>query len=141
MPNTLIINGELVDIDNLAKLMLVAGSSYYFGGRIEEEGFWTSISTSVTADPGARLFAEIIESNTLPVNPLPVAVFQDWENTLRDLNPTENEEISDEAIILEMIEHDFIVRMPPVREYTLRVKVKSVEKGIPHVHLTELEGF
>jgi len=28
-------------------------------------------------------------------------------------------------------EHDIIVRMPPVKEYSIRVKIKSIKKGTP----------
>lgn len=44
-----------------------------------------------------------------------------------------SEEISDEMIATGMLEHDFVVQMPPVREYTLRVRIKSIEKATPHV--------
>lgn len=44
-----------------------------------------------------------------------------------------SEEISDEMIAAEMLEHDFVVQMPPVREYTLRVRIKSIEKATPHI--------
>jgi hypothetical protein len=43
------------------------------------------------------------------------------------------EEISDEMIATGMLEHDFVVQMPPVREYTLRVRIKSIEKATPHI--------
>jgi hypothetical protein len=44
-----------------------------------------------------------------------------------------NEEISDEMIAAGMLEHDFVVQMPPVREYTLRVRIRSIEKATPHI--------
>lgn len=50
-----------------------------------------------------------------------------------------SEEISDEMIVSGMIKHDFIVQMPPIREYTLRVRVKSIEKATPHI--VEPEGI
>jgi hypothetical protein len=43
------------------------------------------------------------------------------------------EEISDEMIAAGMLEHDFVVQMPPVREYRLRVRIKSIEKASPHI--------
>ena len=43
------------------------------------------------------------------------------------------EALSEENIVNEMLEHDFIVRMPPVKEYTVWVKVKSVEKATPRI--------
>ena len=49
------------------------------------------------------------------------------------------EVLSEEDIINEILEHDFIVRMPPVKEYTMWVKVKSVEKATPRI--VEPEGF
>lgn len=33
----------------------------------------------------------------------------------------------------EILEHEIIVRMPPVKEYTKRVRIKSIEKGKPHI--------
>lgn len=38
-----------------------------------------------------------------------------------------------------MLEFDIVVRMPPLREWSARVKVKSVEKAKPHI--VEPEGF
>lgn len=48
-------------------------------------------------------------------------------------------EISEEEIISKMIEYDFIVRMSPVKEYTVRIRIKSVEKAIPRI--IEPEGI
>jgi hypothetical protein len=42
-------------------------------------------------------------------------------------------EISDEMIATGMLEHDFVVQMSPIREYTLRVRIKSIEKATPHI--------
>lgn len=50
-----------------------------------------------------------------------------------------SEEISDEMIAAGMLEHDFVVQMPPIREYTLRVRIKSIEKAVPHI--VEPEGI
>jgi hypothetical protein len=44
-----------------------------------------------------------------------------------------SEEISDEMIAAGMLEHDFVVQMPPVREYTVRLRIKSIEKATPHI--------
>ncbi len=52
---------------------------------------------------------------------------------------TSIEEVIDEIILEEMLEFDVFVRMPPVKEYTVRVKIKSVEKAIPHI--VEPEGI
>lgn len=49
------------------------------------------------------------------------------------------EEISDEMIVSGMMKHDFIVQIPPIRKYTLRVRVKSIEKATPRV--VEPEGI
>lgn len=50
-----------------------------------------------------------------------------------------NGELSEEEIISEMIESDFIVRMSPVKEYTARIRIKSAEKAIPRI--IEPEGI
>lgn len=47
--------------------------------------------------------------------------------------------LSEEDIVSGMLEQDFIARMPPVKEYTMWVKVKSVEKATPRI--VEPEGF
>lgn len=40
--------------------------------------------------------------------------------------------VEDEVMdALEFLSDDYIVRMPPVREYTVRAKIKSIEKGVP----------
>lgn len=41
--------------------------------------------------------------------------------------------LSEEDIVSAMLKQDFIVRMPPVREYTVWVKVKRVEKATPRI--------
>jgi hypothetical protein len=46
---------------------------------------------------------------------------------------TELTELSEETIIKELVKDDFIIQMPPVRDYTLRVRVKSIEKATPHI--------
>ena len=50
----------------------------------------------------------------------------------------EAKDISEEMIVAGMIKHDFIVQMSPIREYSLRVRVKSMEKATPHI--VEPEG-
>ena len=49
------------------------------------------------------------------------------------------EEYFEEILLEEPLEYDIIVRMPPVKEYTMWVKVKSVEKATPRI--VEPEGF
>jgi len=41
--------------------------------------------------------------------------------------------ISEEDILLEMIEHDFVVRMPPKKRYTIELEVKNIIKGEPRI--------
>lgn len=45
----------------------------------------------------------------------------------------EIKEISEEMIVAGMIKYDFIVQIPPIRECTLRVRIKSIEKATPHI--------
>ncbi len=45
----------------------------------------------------------------------------------------EVKEISEEMIVAGMIKHNLIVQMSPIKEYTLRVRVKSIEKATPHI--------
>jgi len=48
--------------------------------------------------------------------------------------------LSDKELkILENMEFDVFVRMPPIKEWSARVKVKSVEKATPRIF--ELEDF
>ena len=37
----------------------------------------------------------------------------------------------EEGILMEMIEHDFVVRMPPKKKYTIELEVKNIRKGEP----------
>lgn len=41
--------------------------------------------------------------------------------------------ISEEDIVIEMLEHNFIVQMPPKKKYKIKVYVRSVRKGEPPV--------
>ena len=41
--------------------------------------------------------------------------------------------ISEEDIVMEMVEHDFIVRMPPKKRYIVELEVKDVRKGEPRI--------
>ncbi len=41
--------------------------------------------------------------------------------------------ISEEEIILEMVEQDFVVKMPPKKKYKIHVVVRNVKKGKPRV--------
>ncbi len=47
------------------------------------------------------------------------------------------EVLSEEDIINEMLEHDFVVRMPPRRRYAIELEVKSIKKAEPR--FVELE--
>ncbi|MCD6231266.1 hypothetical protein J7K28_01375 [Candidatus Aerophobetes bacterium] len=49
------------------------------------------------------------------------------------------EEFYEEILPEETLEHDIIVRMPPVKQYIIEVKIKSVEKAIPRI--VEPEGL
>lgn len=39
-----------------------------------------------------------------------------------------------------VLEDDYIVRMPPIREYTIRAKIKSIEKGTPRFVEDEMKN-
>lgn len=41
--------------------------------------------------------------------------------------------ISEEDIVMEMVGHDFIVRMPPKKRYIVELEVKDVRKGEPRI--------
>ena len=49
------------------------------------------------------------------------------------------EETFVEKFMEDMLEFDIVVQMPPLREWSARVKVKSIEKAKPHI--VEPEGF
>jgi hypothetical protein len=49
------------------------------------------------------------------------------------------EEILEKVIPEDMLEFDIIVRMPPMKEWSARLRVKSVEKATPRI--VEPEGF
>ena len=49
------------------------------------------------------------------------------------------EETLVEKFMEDMLELDIVLQIPPIREQTARVKVKSVEKAKPHI--VEPEGF
>ena len=46
---------------------------------------------------------------------------------------------SEEDIAMEMIEHDFVVKMPPKKRYKIQVHVRNVRKGKPRP--VELDEF
>ena len=52
---------------------------------------------------------------------------------ISSLDETVPDVISDEDIMLEMQEHDLIVMMPPIKEFKIRIRVKSIEKAFPRV--------
>ena len=87
MPALSLRNRNLLDADDPAELILIGSLSFSFEKKMEKEAFLTSISTPVTGDPGARLFGEIIEWKTLPVNPLLIQVseVQEWEKKIEKL--------------------------------------------------------
>ena len=92
MPALSLTNTNLLGADNPTKFdPLICGVSFSFEKQTGREVFLTSISTPVTGDPGARLFGEIIEWKTLPVNPLPVQIseVQEWEKKIEQLNAIE----------------------------------------------------
>lgn len=60
---------------------------------------------------------------------------------MEKINTIDVEEISDEDIMIAMLENDFIVKMPPRKEYKIRVRVKSIEKASPRiVEPEEIDG-
>lgn len=40
-------------------------------------------------------------------------------------------EISEEEIVMDMVEHDYVVRMPPKRKYTIELEIKNIRRGEP----------
>jgi hypothetical protein len=48
-------------------------------------------------------------------------------------NETFVDGVSEEMILERMVRHDFIVKMPPVSEYTIKVKIKSIDAATPHI--------
>jgi hypothetical protein len=91
MPALSLRNTNLLDVDDPYKLAFIGSLSFSFEKKMEKEILLTSISTPVTGDPGARLFGEIIEWKTLPVNTLTVQIFevQEWEKKIEQLNAIE----------------------------------------------------
>jgi hypothetical protein len=60
---------------------------------------------------------------------------------VQSLEEMASDNISDEDILLAMQDHELIVKMPPIKEYKIRVKVKSVEKASPRIfNLEEFDG-
>ena len=55
------------------------------------------------------------------------------ETSIRELEESKEffETVTEEEIALEMIDHDFIVRMPPKKRYQIDVLVRSIKKGEP----------
>lgn len=47
--------------------------------------------------------------------------------------PLINDEITDEDIMIAMQDHELVIKMPPIREYKIRAKVKSITKASPRV--------
>lgn len=45
----------------------------------------------------------------------------------------ENKEIYGKKKVSEATKHDFVVQIPPIREFTLQVRLKSIEKAVPHI--------
>jgi hypothetical protein len=43
------------------------------------------------------------------------------------------EETFEKAIPEEMLEYDIAVRIPPVKQWTVNVRIKSIEKATPHI--------
>jgi hypothetical protein len=43
------------------------------------------------------------------------------------------EEISEEDLFSEMLEHDFIVKMPPKRRYSIELSIKNIRRGEPRI--------
>ncbi len=42
-------------------------------------------------------------------------------------------EIDEEDIVTEMINHDFVIKMPPKKKYKIDVTVRSIKKGEPRL--------
>ena len=59
--------------------------------------------------------------------------FADKSTQKYELGMVFSEDISDEDIMIAMLDNDFIVKMPPKKEYKIRVKVISIEKASPRV--------
>jgi hypothetical protein len=57
------------------------------------------------------------------------------------LKHTIAEEISEEDLFLEMLEHDFVVKMPPKRRYTIELDIKNIRRGEPRIfEIEEITG-
>lgn len=41
----------------------------------------------------------------------------------------EHELISEKDIVSEMVEHDIVVKMPPIKSYKIRVYVRDIKRG------------
>jgi len=46
---------------------------------------------------------------------------------------TDKDLFSEKVITIDMVENDFIVKMPPKNRYKVRVRVKEVKRGEPRV--------
>jgi hypothetical protein len=52
------------------------------------------------------------------------------ETSVKD---TFTEGILEEDLFLEMVEHDYIVKMPPKRRYTIELDIKNIRRGEPGI--------
>lgn len=82
---------------------------------------------------------DIFYQNLLPLLEIDLSSVRPCFEIKSEMSMMELKEVSEERIVARMIKHDFIVQMPPIREYTLRVRVKSIKKATPHI--IESEGL
>ena len=82
----------------------------------------------------------VLMSQKLPKNPFSYrSLLPSFEIDLSSVHPHFDpmsetyvtEVLSEEDIINGMLEHDFIVRMPPKRRYAIKLEVKSIKKAEP----------
>ena len=97
--------------------------------KVDIAELWNELSSFIPSISGTQRSARML----LPLFYLLEIDHSSVRPRLEPKNETFVEEISEQMIMEKMTKHDFIVKMPPVSEYTIKVRVKSIEQAVTHI--------
>lgn len=107
--------------------------------EIEEIDMMTSLENQISAQkPSVKSYRSLLPFFKIDRSSIFFPRVEIENNT--SLIEEVSEEVSEKTTVIEeMLELDIVVRMPPIKEWSARLRVISVEKATPRI--VEPEGF
>ena len=102
--------------------------------QIDITDIWDSILSRIIERPKRPVYHSLLSLLEIDLSSIwPHFEIKRETSSIEEAGKNIAEIISEEELISEMVEQDFVIRMPPKKRYKIHVVVRNVKKGKPRV--------